>query len=94
MSTHELDWSHFLEGQIVGLFFLVGSILSLKGLATGPGGPVNALNKSQILYQTGLNACFFDQGLSSYELSGIGCGLMATLMITLGDFLIGKLCPV
>ena len=44
--THDITLQVFFEGCIVGFFFLIGSILSLKGLETGPGGPVNALNKS------------------------------------------------
>ena len=35
---------------------------------------------------------FFDQGISAYELFGISCAVMATLMITLCDEVIEKVC--
>ena len=65
----------------------------MVALKTGPGGPINALICTQIVYQTILNSVFFDQSVSIYEIGGIAFGITATLMITLGDSMLAKICP-
>ena len=51
----------------------------------GPGGPINALVGTQVIYQTLLNALFFDQALSSFQFYGITAGVTATIVISSGD---------
>ena len=63
----------------------MGGIFAMKGIETGPGGPVNALMSTQIIYQTTFNAIVLDQGISVYELTGIAAGLFATCLITMCD---------
>ena len=78
-------WNELIEGAITGLFFLLGTIFSNVAYETGPGGPINALICTQIIYQTSINAIFFDQGISSYELVGTFFGILATIIICLWD---------
>lgn len=58
----------------------------------GPGGPCMALLTTQIIYQTSLNAILFDQGISSFEYWGMAFGIVASILITLGDSIYAKLC--
>ena len=51
----------------------------------GPGGPINALVGTQVIYQTLLNAIVFDQGLSHFQFYGITAGVIATIVISSGD---------
>ena len=64
---------------------MVGSICQTIAHETGSGGPIQALICTQILYQTCINAIFFDQALSSFQIAGLACGIAASLMITLGE---------
>ena len=48
--SETVSLSHFIQGQFTGLFFLMGGIFAMKGIETGPGGPVNALMSTQIIY--------------------------------------------
>ncbi len=84
-NSEGVSFSHFLQGQLTGAFFLLGGIFAMKGIETGPGGPVNALMSTQIIYQTTFNAIALDQGISVYELTGIAAGLFATCLITMCD---------
>lgn len=59
LCSHDFILNEFIEGQIVGVFFLAGSVFSTVAFNTGPGGPINALIMTQILYQTTINAIFF-----------------------------------
>ena len=93
LTQHEFTWKEFWIGQIVGLCIISGSVSGLVALKTGPGGPINALICSQIVYQTILNSVFFGQTVSIYEIGGIAFGITATLMITLGDSMLAKICP-
>ena len=62
-STNAIDWGAFAFGQLVGLLFFAGGLLSFLAFKTGPGGPVNTLISTQIPIQTVLNAIFFGQVL-------------------------------
>ena len=63
----------------------MGGICGTNSLQTGPGGPINALIGTQIVYQTMINAVFFGQGLSTFELIGATFGIAAALIIPLWD---------
>ena len=89
---NEFVLSEFLQGSITGIFFITGSICQTVSLKTGPGGPINALITTQIVYQTSLNALFFDQGISNFEYGGISFGILAAITITLGDSIIDNVC--
>jgi len=85
-----ITWTDFLFGSIVGILFAIGQVSSVFAYETGAGGPINALICTQVLYQTTINAIWFGQGLGSFEIAGIACGIMATLIICLGDEVIKK----
>ena len=51
----------------------------------GPGGPINALVGTQVIYQTLINALFFNQPLGSFQYYGISSGVVATVVICAGD---------
>ena len=82
---HSYEGSSLLAGAITGVFFLTGGVMLMTAFSMGPGGPVNALVCTQIIYQTIINALFFGQGISVNELGGICFGIAATLLITLGE---------
>lgn len=42
-SVEEVDWKAFGFGQLVGVLFFAGALLSFLAFKTGPGGPVNTL---------------------------------------------------
>ena len=48
--NHDFDWSDFIEGSLTGILFQAGGIAGTMSLKTGPGGPVNALITTQIVY--------------------------------------------
>jgi len=58
--------NELIEGSITAVFFILGGILNSMAFRYGPGGPINTLVGTQCIYQTLLNALFFDQGLSVY----------------------------
>ena len=82
----------FLEGQLVGVFFLLGGVFATMSYETGPGGPINAIITTQIIYQTVINAMFFGQDVSSFEFGGIALGITSTLLICLWDDLTKNCC--
>ena len=84
-SGHDFVWREILEGSATGFFFMLGAILNIVAYNTGPGGPINALSSSQIVYQTLITSMFFDQSLSSFQYVGVGCGIAASLLIALCD---------
>ena len=43
-----------------------------------------------MLYQTVCNAFFFEQSLTTFQVLGVSFGILATLMITLGDELVKR----
>lgn len=86
-------WHEFIEGAITGFFFYVGCIFSMVAYETGKGGPINALICTQIVYQTSINALFFDQGISSYELVGTFFGILATIIICLWEDMMALCSP-
>ena len=48
-----------LQGQIIGLCFLIGSVLYYSALKIGPGGPIEALVSSNTLLQVATNVILF-----------------------------------
>ena len=85
LGSHAFELHLFLEGLLVGVFFLLGGIFATMAFQTGPGGPINAIITTQIIYQTVINAVAFGQDVSSYELAGIASGMSSTLLICLWD---------
>ena len=57
---HPFVLSEAIEGAITGFCFTIASILFMNAYETGPGGPINALISTQLIYQTSVNAIFFD----------------------------------
>ena len=92
ISMVDLDFKTFVEGQITGVFFMIGGVVSPICYDTGPGGPINALVNTQIIHQTMLTALFFGQSLTLNQIIGIALGIAASLMITLCDDIIDRLC--
>ena len=43
LAHNPFKWDEFIEGQIVGVFFLVGMVLDVMAYDYGPGGPINAI---------------------------------------------------
>mmetsp|Transcript_31507 Transcript_31507/g.41716 ORF Transcript_31507/g.41716 Transcript_31507/m.41716 type:complete len:272 (+) Transcript_31507:253-1068(+) len=81
----EFKASELLEGSIVAIFFILGDIFRSMAFRYGPGGPINALVGTQVIYQTLVNALFFDQPLGAYQYYGITAGVLATIIISTGD---------
>ena len=87
LAQHPFILSDFIQGNTAGFFMFMASICNTNSYRIGPGGPINALITSQIVYQTLINALLFGQGISFYELAGITLGITATLVISLWDLL-------
>ena len=90
LSQNPFDWNYFLEGSISGFFQLIAMIFAMQALETGPGGPIQALINTQVIYQSMIGAIWFDQGLSIYEMIGVGLGLLSAVMITMCDSILEK----
>ena len=60
IAQFEFDAGEFLEGSIIAIFYILGDICLALSYRYGPGGPINALLGTQTIYQTFLNAMFFD----------------------------------
>ena len=69
---------------------MCGTISTMLAVSKGPGGPIQALLTTSIIYHCSINAIWFGQGLSSFEAGGIIFGVLATTAIALGDPLIKK----
>ena len=52
--------NELIEGSITGVFFVVGGLFHSMAFRYGPGGPINALVGTSCIYQTLLNALFFN----------------------------------
>ena len=78
----------FIEGSIVAIFFILGDVFRSLAFRYGPGGPINALVGTQVIYQTVVNALFFNQPLGSFQYYGITAGVLATVIISAGDEMI------
>ena len=50
LSSHEFLWNEFLEGQIVGVCFMLGAFFTAMAYRSGPGGPITALIMTQSIY--------------------------------------------
>lgn len=59
MSYSVFKWNELIEGAVTGVLFFLGTIFSNLAYETGPGGPINALCCTQIIYQSAINAIFF-----------------------------------
>jgi hypothetical protein len=55
-----MDWNMVWQGNLAGLCFMLGILLSQYAYSEGPGGPANALISTTMIYQTTLNAVFMD----------------------------------
>lgn len=80
----------FLEGQLTGALFLLGGFFNTMSYATGPGGPISGLTSTKVIYQYVINATLLNSEISSYEIAGISCGIMATLIIALWDDIVAR----
>ena len=85
ISKHELSMDVLIQGQISGLLFVAGTITQIVALTTGPGGPIQALINTCIIYQVVADAVFFGQELSLFQYLGIIFAILAGLLITIGD---------
>jgi len=90
--TNELSMDEFWQGQLVGVFFLMGGVFATMAYESGPGGPINAIITTQIIYQTAINAMFFGQDVSTFEFAGIACGIASTVLICLWDDVATRCC--
>ena len=77
--------NEFLEGSLTAVFFILGDVFRSLAFRYGPGGPINALVGTQVVYQTLLNALLFDQSLGAFQWYGITAGIIATIIISAGD---------
>ena len=50
IAQNPFEWNVFIEGCLTGFFFLMGTIFTMVAYDKGPGGPVNALICTQIIY--------------------------------------------
>ena len=66
ISQNEFKANELLEGSITAVFFILGDIFRSMAFRYGPGGPINALVGTQVIYQTLLNALFFNQDLTQF----------------------------
>ena len=57
---NEFRVNEFVEGSIVAVFFILGDVFRSLAFRYGPGGPINALVGTQVIYQTVANALFFN----------------------------------
>ena len=83
--------NELMEGSITAVFFILGDLFRSMAFRYGPGGPISALVGTEVIYQTAINAIFFDQGLSHFQYYGISAGILANIVITMGDKIFGCL---
>ena len=50
LGTNEFETNILVEGSITAIFFILGTTFFTLAIGCGPGGPVNALNSTQIIY--------------------------------------------
>ena len=84
----EFNGRELAEGSIVAVFFILGDVFRSMAFRDGPGGPINALVGTQVIYQTVVNALFFNQPLGANQYYGITAGVLATVIISTGDELL------
>lgn len=85
IQQNEFVLHEFIEGSIVAIFFILGDVFRSLAFRYGPGGPINALVGTQVIYQTVVNALFFNQPLGAFQYYGITAGVLATIIISAGD---------
>ena len=82
------DGTHLFLSSVTALFFFLGTLCSMKAFENGQGGPILALVSSQVLISVLLHhALFSSKGLSGVQLTGLACGLVATVIITMWDLI-------
>ena len=59
ISQNEFKMHELVEGSITAVFFILGDVFRSLAFRYGPGGPINALVGTQVIYQTLLNALLF-----------------------------------
>lgn len=82
---NEFRVNEFVEGSIVAIFFILGDVFRSLAFRYGPGGPINALVGTQVIYQTVANALFFNQPLGAFQYYGLTAGVISTIIISAGD---------
>ena len=85
ISLHDLDYLLLLQGSIATLCYLVGEITLGRAMKYGPGGPVQALILTEIIYLTFFNSMYLDQTVTTFQYLGIVIGIHAALIISCGD---------
>ena len=85
IAQNEFKLNELLEGSVTAVFFILGDVFRSMAFRYGPGGPINALVGTQVIYQTLLNALFFSQALTAFQYYGITAGVLATVVISTGD---------
>lgn len=84
------DASDFLWGCLLSLMLLVAKQTLCIAYAIGPGGPVNAISTTQSLVQVILDVFVEHQNIGPWGLSGFAIGIIATLVIALGNMCVKK----
>lgn len=60
VNKNGFDASELLQGSITAVFFIIGDVTRSMAFRYGPGGPINALVGTMVVYQTLVNAFYFD----------------------------------
>ena len=84
----KVSMSGFLESQAVSFLFLTGTILYLSALKVGPGGPIEALIATNMIYRVVVNVADQKYSFGSYETALLVFGLIAVLCMTVGDSIV------
>ena len=54
------EWSEFLSAQCGAFFGTIGMLCCMNALETGPGGPINAIMTTEVIYTTLILAVWFE----------------------------------
>ena len=60
LANNPFNWTFFWEGTLTGVFFLVATVIFTQAYETGPGGPIQVLLTTQVIYQSLINAIWLD----------------------------------
>ena len=79
--------------NMIGAFIATLSIIFLsKAIVTGYAGPSLALSSTQMIWNSLLNAIFYGEVLSTYEILALVVGFLGALIISLGPSIQGACC--
>ena len=66
LSEADFKLNILVEGSIFAVFQITGMLCMSLAYRYGPGGPINALTSTQIMYQTVINAFLFNQTITRF----------------------------